>query len=377
MRVAFRADASHRIGTGHVMRCLTLAEELRRRGDEVAFVSRAHPGYLFAQIEAAGFSLLPLEAPRALDPGADASNYAAWLGVDQVTDAAGTFDRLGSIGPLDWLVVDHYALDHVWEERLRPHAGAIAVLDDLANRRHDADLLLDPTLAREPSDYHGLVPANARTLLGPTYAPLRAEFAALRPEALARRCETGLPPRLLVNLGGADADGATVTTLIGLAEAELPEALEIEIVLGANAVDPAAVRRVAETLAWPAEVAVGVSDLAARMARADLAIGAAGTTSWERCCLGLPTLVITIADNQRGIARALERAGAIRWLGDHAEVLRRPECVGEFVLDLLNDGARYAAMSRAASRITDGYGGRRLVDALHGVAQVDDNGVFQ
>ena len=172
MRVVFRADASVTIGTGHVMRCLTLAEALRKAGAEVAFVCRELDGNLAGLIEARGFDvhvLPPLEPPT--DP-------LTWTAAHWHEDAAQTASFLKTRA--DWLVVDHFALEHRWEKEMREHANRLMVIDDLADRVHDCDLLLDQNYLQEPARYDTLVPAHCRKLLGPAYALLRDEFRRAR-----------------------------------------------------------------------------------------------------------------------------------------------------------------------------------------------------
>ncbi|WP_323019469.1 UDP-2,4-diacetamido-2,4,6-trideoxy-beta-L-altropyranose hydrolase [Pararhodobacter sp.] len=310
-RIIFRADASVRIGTGHVMRCLTLADALRERGAETLFLCRPLEGDLRRQIAARGHSVLALPT---LAPGAGSasgSTPADWLGTDQAGDAGDCLAVLAGAPAADWLVVDHYALGQEWERRLRPVCGRIMAIDDLADRVHDCDLLLDPGLGRVATDYDGLLPDGAVALLGPEYALLRPEFAAHRAASLARRAKPELR-RVLVTLGGADIDNVTCRVLDALAASQLPDEVSITVVMGPSAPWLEAVRARAADMRFPVEVLVGVGNMAELMTESDLAIGAAGSTAWERCCLGLPTIQMVLADNQSGIARGLEASGMAR-----------------------------------------------------------------
>jgi UDP-2,4-diacetamido-2,4,6-trideoxy-beta-L-altropyranose hydrolase len=178
MNITIRTDASTRIGLGHLVRCRTLATALRDQGATVRFICRAHPGHQIAALRADGLDVTALPAPP--DQEAADGDYAAWLGVPQAQDAAETIAALAADRP-DWLIVDHYGLDVDWEQALRPHVGRILVIDDLANRRHDGDLLLDQNYAPAGTTrYQGLLPPGARTLLGPAYALLRPEYAQHR-----------------------------------------------------------------------------------------------------------------------------------------------------------------------------------------------------
>lgn len=367
MKIYFRADASFEIGTGHVMRCLSLAEALTAQGAECHFLCRVHPGHLCDAIEARGFPVSRLamednEPSRPTKHDAGELAHAPWLGARWQQDAAACRPLLKQLSP-DWLVVDHYALDDRWEaavlsdDRTHPdhHPESrpktrLLVIDDLADRPHRADLLLDQNLGRKAHDYDSLVPAHCRVLAGPRHALLRPEFAALRDDSLARRRHGSLK-RLLITLGGVDKDNATGRVLEALKACVLPEDLEITVVMGATAPWQDAVRTQAAELPWSTEVVVNVSDMARHMAEVDLAIGAAGSTSWERCCLGLPTLMLVLAENQQPIAQALATAGAAICLGSPAELDGLPRH-----LAALQAPSALKAMSNATARVTAGEG---------------------
>ncbi|MCD1636357.1 UDP-2,4-diacetamido-2,4,6-trideoxy-beta-L-altropyranose hydrolase [Martelella mediterranea] len=357
MTIAFRADASLSIGTGHVMRCLTLARDLRARGATCRFVTRALPGHLAAQIEAAGFGLALLPAGTGPAPEAPPA-HAAWACVDWATDAAET--RAALDDRPDWLVMDHYAFDARWQRAVRPEGSKLMVIDDLADRPHDCDMLLDQNLGHDAHDYDGLVPEHCICLTGPRHALLRPEFAQTRASALAERVRRGLR-HLLINMGGVDLLDATSQVLRAVKGADLPEDLRITVVMGARAPALDHVRALARDMPRPTEIAADVTDMAARMASADLAIGAAGSTTWERCALGLPTIIVEIADNQAGIARALSDAGAALYPGP----LNVPEFAQNLQAALAAAPSQLGKMSDRAADICDGNGAARVVAALH------------
>ncbi|WP_417525551.1 UDP-2,4-diacetamido-2,4,6-trideoxy-beta-L-altropyranose hydrolase [Marinovum sp.] len=354
--VAFRADASIDIGTGHVMRCLTLAAALQTRGAECHFLCRDLPGHLADSIRAQGLTchLLPAADPQ--DDGRTV--HSRWLGVSGACDAAQSRAVLDRISP-DWLVLDHYALDAAWERAARPAGGRLMVLDDLADRPHSCDLLLDQTLGRMAQDYRGRVPSGTALLIGPRYALLRAEFAAQRAESLARRAPQRLA-HILVSLGGVDRDDVTTRVLDRLADCPLPAGSRITVVLGCSAPAREAVARRAALMPVPTRVCVGANNMAALMAEADLAIGAGGTTSWERCCLGVPTLLAVLAPNQAPSAAALCASGAALRFGDPAD----PTAGLVTALDEVTPAARLGAMSDAAAALVDGLGAARVVTEM-------------
>lgn len=350
-KIVFRVDASIKIGTGHVMRCLTLANALGEIGYECVFVCREHPGNLIAHITAQGFRVEPLPRP-AVQPEAGDSPYAPWLGANWQTDAAQTRAAIGE-ATASWLIVDHYALDNRWEAALHGSCDHLMVIDDLADRPHACDLLLDQNLGREEADYAKLVDKTTALMIGPRYALLRPEFAALRPFSIERRSRPQLKT-LLITMGGVDRHNITGQVLDALKRCDLPKDLKIQVVMGQHAPMLSEVKHQAQTMPWSTEVLVNVSNMAQMMAESDLAIGAAGSTSWERCCLGLPSITVILADNQVEAAQALMRLDAVCLLNSVEDL---PACLGqkraesEFLLRLSNN----------AASIIDGLGTGRIL----------------
>jgi UDP-2,4-diacetamido-2,4,6-trideoxy-beta-L-altropyranose hydrolase len=290
LKVAFRADASAAIGTGHAMRCRALEEALAARG---------------------GAAVAPGEA-------------------------------------CDWLVVDNYSLDEKWERAQRPLAAKIAAIDDLADRRHDCELLLDqnyfPNAARR---YDGLVPERCRKLLGPRFALLRGEFAEQR-KSLGER--EGRVRRVLVSFGGVDAGNETARVIALLKDL----GVAVDVVVGeANPHAEALARQCAEAgFAFHRQA----SNMAELMASADLAIGAGGSSTWERCCLGLPTLQVAIAANQVALSQALALEGVVTYLG--------ASVTAAAIRDALSSPAKLRAQSRRMMALVDGEGAKRVAAAL-------------
>lgn len=375
LRIAFRSDASLEMGSGHVMRCLTLADALKARGAQCHFISRAHPGHLMEVIRQRGYKVNCLAAP--VQKGHAAVNtiaktvvdtdrnkptepaHAAWLGSTWQADVQETSIALASLKP-DWLVVDHYALDQPWEEALAVHCRQLMVIDDLADRPHHCNMLLDQNLGRQSQDYADLVPSHCQVLTGPEFALLRPEFAALRIYSLQRRQAQPALRQLLITMGGVDQPNATGQVLQALNGCALPPACRITVVMGVTAPWLQNVQEMAGQMLWPTEVVVNVNDMAQRMADSDLAIGAAGSTSWERCCLGLPTLMVVLADNQQPSAQALVAAHAARTIGAVSDIAAQlPLAVRK-----LSDSECQISMSRAASAITDGQGVDKILKAM-------------
>lgn len=338
----FRCDASASIGGGHLRRCLTLAGALSAQGWRVAFAVRGET-----------LSATPTELPDLL--GWIVLNGSGRDEPGQIAEALGRQD-------VDLLVVDHYGLDQVFERSCRGFARRIAVIDDLADRSHDADLLLDQTFGRCESDYFELVPRRCAVLCGSRYALLRPAFAKIRAGALARRRAGGPVRRVLIAMGAADTadlSSAAISALPRVSE-RLGPPLALDVVLGRGAPHLDAVRRrLSQLPAWSIHAEASGNALARLMASADLAIGAAGTSSWERCCLGLPSVVIVAADNQAKIATELAAAGACEVVGAAAQ-----EDIAAAIETLCRDDGARLAMAEAAAAVCDGGGTARVVDAI-------------
>ena len=339
------------------MRCLTLADALRERGAKTFFVSREHPGHLLGQIVERGHKVHALPAPTASHLVSSMQTaHAAWLGTGWLEDAKETLELLER-ERIDWLVVDHYALDRSWEQSLRPACERLMVMDDLADRAHDCDLLLDPTLGRTQEHYAEHVRDGTKMLLGPTYALLRPEFASLRPQSLARRQDPELR-QILISMGGVDKDNATGRVLDALDASELPSHLGLTVVMGRQAPWLTAIQHRARIMRFFTDVRVEVKNMAELMAESDLAIGAAGGTSWERCCMGLPTIQFVVAKNQELIANQLAQIGAATFADEKTinSVLSR--------LCLDSDYRGLGDQIRTSSRVTDGLGAQRVAEQM-------------
>ncbi len=379
MRVAVRTDAAVHIGTGHVMRCLTLADQLRASGAEVVFVCREHQGHLCSFIEIKGYRVARLPQAQGAG-GSDAGDqpsprrlpenkqsYAAWLGVDWTLDAKQTLAVLGE-GVWDWLIVDHYGLDGRWHGTMRQRCRRVMVIDDLAEGWYDCDLLLNQNLGSREADYANGVSPGCRILAGAKYALLRPEFSAMRATSLARRERPQLK-QLLLSMGGVDRHNATGAVLAALKNCALPPDCRITVAMGAQAPWLEAVRKTAASVRWDTRVLCDAANMAQLMTVSDLAIGAAGSSSWERCCLGLPTLTVVVAANQAQAAEYLEGVGATINLG-FADQLAAPlaEAVDRIGADL--DLLR--VMSAAAANVVDGRGTTEVAQRVLGLSHAPE-----
>ena len=362
MNVAFRADASIDIGTGHIMRCLTLADALAVKGFNCLFITRAHEGNPSTFIRERGHkvALLPAEPPPRIDSDAsDPTNYSEWLGSPVTSDAMATLSIL-RCHPTDWLVIDHYALDETWERIVSPACKHIMVIDDLANRKHDCEILLDQNLGRSAADYEKLIPSKTTLFVGTAYALLRPEFRRAREESLARR-RTPRLKQLLVMMGGIDKNNVTTDVLNCLAPLPILSTLRVVIVMGRQAPWSNVVREAVTKLSCDSDVRVGLTDLAPALTETDLAIGAAGSSAWERCCLGVPSIQLVLAENQKSAALALERASAAISIRDLSTL---PYALPALLHRFLSCPEALRPLSDSAAKVCDGTGCDLIVDHL-------------
>lgn len=333
----FRADAAPAIGGGHVVRCLALADALAARGWRCAFASIPETVATIPALGASGHRMTSLR--DASDPGEMMDSYPEGC---------------------DLLVVDQYGLDATFEAACRPWAKKILVIDDLADRAHDCDILVDPSAESPPSVSADRVPIDCLVLSGPGYALLRPQFAVARMAAIARRERGGPVGRVLVGLGSTDPDDMTSVALEGLALAGLD--IAVDVVLGSAAPHLENVRRDTDGSRLDVEIHTDVTEMADLLAAADMAIGGAGTSAWERCCLGLPTLLVVLADNQEPVARSLVDRGAARRLGRGRDVTA--EGLAAAIRDVASDESGRVKMARAAALLCDGLGAARVADAV-------------
>jgi UDP-2,4-diacetamido-2,4,6-trideoxy-beta-L-altropyranose hydrolase len=354
--VTFRVDASMQIGTGHVMRCLTLADALKSIGVLCHFICREHPGNLIDQILQRGYpvSALP-KPPELIVNNEQRSNYEGWLGVEWMVDAAQTKANISEI--VDWLIVDHYAIDASWEQVLRTSCRRLMVIDDIANRPHLCDLLVDQNY-EDQARYSEFVPKDCRLLLGASYALLRPEYAQYRAIKILRP-HTDIIKRAFIFFGGADALNLTGMALKAFSIKGLDH-IELDVVVGANYLYHEQLNQLA-VLRGRTNIHKPRPHLADLMVAADIAIGGGGATNWERMCLGLPSIVITLAENQTPISEILNRRGVLRLLGK----------LGDVSIENISDALLSEIKSRqisdqvaSAMDLCDGLGVARVINAM-------------
>lgn len=359
-QAVFRVDASVEMGLGHLTRCLTLANALARTGVRSRFLMRSHAAGLAHLVEGSGHAVQLLPDPSAPAPGTEdrTGPHAHWLPTTWRQDADQTCNALAEIGPAEWLIVDHYALDGRWETACRREGLRIIAIDDLADRDHDCEILLDQNLVPHMGTrYRDRVSEACVQLLGPQYALLRPEFVEQRRLVTSRSGKIG---RLLICYGGSDPTNETAKAVQAIASPAMPS-IEVDVVIGPSNPHAESIVRLCSGLPRT-RVHRGANNIAELMRRADLSIGAGGVMSWERCCVGLPAVVVDVASNQIGTLTALADVGAALYLGRAASVTA--EILTDAVRALLDDPARNRALGEAALALVDGLGGGRVSDRM-------------
>lgn len=353
MNVAFRLDASLRIGSGHFMRCLCLADALAGQGARVQFLCRPLPAHLAALLRERGYGLAELPA---WDDEARAVE-SAWDDDFRARDLQDCEAALAG-APADWLVVDHYGADRAWEQAAHGFARRVLALDDLG-REHACEVLLDANhYPAGAAEYAGRVPAGCTCLVGPAHALLRPEFQQAHAEAQVR---DGAVRRLLVFLGGMDAGDFTSLALQALAALPVAERpARTDVVIGPTHPRRAAIEAACAALPG-AVVHAGTSEMARLCLASDLAIGAGGSATWERCATGLPTLALEVAPNQATILRHAARAGLL--YTPDADPLDAAALALHLRALLANSGLR-SHLSRRGLEAVDARGAARVAAAM-------------
>lgn len=336
MNVVFRADASAELGSGHLARCLTLADELARHGCTCHFLIRQHndvTNRLLADCSHAVWSL-----------GLDSHETAD-------VDAQQSIRRMQTLkAGVAWLIVDHYCLDAGWESAIRPYCASLLVIDDLANRPHGCDVLVDPGMGRDAVDYGPWLGVGSELLLGSKYAILRPKFARHHGQA-------PLWPevkRVHVFFGGGAAANylpTCIDVILGL-----DPTLQVSALGYCNQQSIYRLQQIhGDRLSWSRFE----SDVVTHYRHCSVAVGSPGAATWERACLGLPSAILATADNQIPILEKLDRLGLCRYLGPARECgsLHTVSALKAFFAD---DSLRAALRATGLSAV-DGQGTERIV----------------
>ena len=354
MQIVFRVDASNLIGIGHMSRCITLAKLLRKKGAGIQFISRAYDGHLGELLKENKFNTKLLSAPRLLNK----KKYINWFGISQKEDSKDTLEIFKEKKP-DWLIVDHYGLDYQWEIFLQSYVGNIMVIDDMLNRKHFCNLFLNQNYTDKTNkDYQNLLPENCKILLGPKYALLNSEYVKLR--KTFSRTSDGQISSVLLSLGGSDNENITSFVIDALNDKEFSQ-LKLDVVIGIN-------NRNRENIMFQASkrpntfVHEQLISIASLMVNADLCIGGGGSSTWERICLALPSLVFCVSENQKPTCELLSKDGFIELAGP-ATNLNKID-LRKKLTQILKNSQSVFSRALKAQRYVDGFGTNRVVDQI-------------
>ena len=363
--IVFRADASPLIGSGHIIRSLALAAELSKAGHSIVFVARELPESLRRLIIEAGHALRMLPTVSSgMKRNEGMGTCAHWLQAPWKVDAEQTLENIRDLGEIEWLIIDHYALDIHWEKELRPLVKYILVLDDLADRKHDCDILVDEMVVRKPDEYKDLVPSHCRVLTGARYTILREEFSRLRMSSIERRLKEKRVRRLLVILGSGSPENLLIEAVSAIAD-NLSEDMIVDIALGAMQISNAGKSRIKAILGKRGVFHDFSASVARLMHDADIAVGASGMAAYERCCMGLPSIQFVQAENQIVTAEYFHRAGAALTIDANSPSFFQD--LKRAVRGLMENKHLRRKMVVQAADIVDGLGTRRIREAMEGL----------
>ena len=338
--IFFRADADTRMGTGHVMRCLALAQACLDDGERATLVAASAPSALEDRLKAEGMEVVHLQ----VEPGS-------------AEDAQQTADLAREAGA-SALVLDGYQFEADYQKALRDSSGPLLVIDDDGRVGHyTADVVLNQNLHANEELYSSRE-AYTRLLLGTRYVALRREFMNWKDW---KRLIPETAKKVLVTMGGGDPDNVTLEAIHALRKSKV-EGLEAVVVAGASNPNFEALSAAAKGSKVPVRLERNAEDMPKLMAWADLAVAAGGTTAWELAFMGLPSIVLTLADNQRCSAHALAEKGAFVHLGESGAVTR--EAIAQAVAELSESETARRELSQRGSRLVDGLGVKRVLEVL-------------
>jgi len=363
MNFVFRADSSVKMGIGHLKRCLTLANTIREVIDNanIVFISRKHPGNINDLILKSGYSLIELAFSDANSKLSEATLgsviYEDWLGTTSLQDAKETVESINGI-KIDWLIIDSYGIDVVWEKYVSHFAKRLMVIDDLANRNHFCDLLLDQNYSPNYlSRYEGLLAPNCRTLLGPEYALLNKEFV----KSKSRKSKGNTTPKLFLFLSGSEETNFICYQIVETLFVTLKDKIEIDVVIGKGNNYKLDIEKLV-TKFKKGTLYSNLPHLGYLMSQADIAIGSGGISTWERMFMGLPSLVISLADNQLLACHQLNEDGYIYYIG-HRISFDKYKMI-QIIDRLIDSPIEREIISLKCQNLVDGQGAIKVVNAM-------------
>lgn len=349
--VAFRVDASEVIGAGHLMRCLTLANQFRAIGISCFFLGRADKVFR-NYITDAGYDFVRVDIKKRLPM--DAKNHLTWLGHSVAEDVEFCISNI-ILRDADLCIVDHYGVPSEWENLVRESACPVIAIDDLASRRHSANIIIDHNVGREQQHYLNLLDREATLLLGGRFCLIRNEFLIARREYFVREKMA----HILVTLGGSDNTNITMKVLGWLSNSKFGSSCHVKVILGGGYRHSRDLYEFLEVSNLKVDVHHNVGNMGDVLLWADLVIGSGGVSAWERCCVGVPAITFLLAENQVFICRSLAESGA--------SIICAPEIHQSEFLGTLEQCSSFDqrySMSTEARSLVDGEGPARLVESI-------------
>ena len=354
--IAFRVDVAPHIGTGHLQRCLTLATQLKERFVKSIFYVRQYDSNLLNIIDDNGFeySVIGSSINKLFS-----DRHAEWLGVTQQVDAK-EFLQSASDFRIDGLVIDHYSIDSVWENYIRNKLSIpIVVIDDLANRTHLSDILIDQNYwPNIDVRYNGLLPNYSQRLLGPKYALLKPTYEEMRQSSTDRNQRVGLNS-VLVNFGGVGNFSLWQTVIPALLKCLK---YNFHIITGKLPTEHYSILSDLIQKTSHIKMEETTDKMPELMNTSIYCLGACGSTVWERFCLGLNSALIDIAENQKELVNGLYHSDLIDYLGDIESVSTNK--IYEFISSLNLEDEKYRHRRKRIMQIVDGKGTKRVVDKV-------------
>jgi UDP-2,4-diacetamido-2,4,6-trideoxy-beta-L-altropyranose hydrolase len=351
--VIVRVDASPEIGTGHFMRCFTLAKKLSEMNASIHFISRHMPKYFVSILKEANFQFSFLYSE--LGSNINELPHSAWLGVSQEQDALQTLSFLHEL--VDLIIVDHYALDAKWENYVRYRTKKIMVIDDLADRSHSCDFLLDQNFFFDAQKrYEDLVPSYCMKFFGPEFALLRDEFIFFREKAIVR---DGNVKKILVLMGGIDKFNITFKVIQAINNLNYP--IDVDVVVGKQHPALQVINDLCQNKSY--RFFIQPNNLAQLMTESDISIGSSGSTSWERCAVGLPTICFTQASNQIPIADNLERFGII--VNGGSGVTASVDEISKTIKNVIDNPKLVKLLSKRSMNLVDALGVLKVAKSVY------------
>lgn len=358
MKICFRVDASINIGSGHVMRCLTLAEEFIKNGHSVFFITRLHDGHLCDLITKKGFEVLTLEKTNMYNKGN--LKHSSWLGVTQDEDIIETRKLIiENNHTFDWIIIDHYAIDKTWESEVRNYIPNVMVIDDIADREHNCDILLDQNYYKNADiRYNQLVPGHCNLLLGPKYALLRDEFIDLHKLYKQQKKLKAI----LVFYGGSDPTNETLKAMNAIKKMQTTN-LTTHVVVGLSNPNANMIKKQCDEINFIFHY--NIDYMGKLMYEVDFAICAGGSTTWERYCVGLPAILTAVAYNQVELCENIQYLGIDKYVGPLEMVTE--QTIENEITSFLNNASNYRRNERA-KKIVDGKGKIRMLEMIENIS---------